>query len=195
MSGRHYQYRPSPKINFNDLSVAEVLWLNAKQIGHQVGRWAVGPWRRMAIAAGRRVAHQVRRNLTSRRLLSFPHVLVVFWVFVLLYGERWVFDGKVANCDWDHWEKWVCLHQRRSSMTRNMRFELKERSTNSTTAERCETSPPCLRCRSPAHRSAFISWPTMASKPPDGAHNRQLSQARLWCYAASAAPRQRLLPW
>ncbi|KAL2675448.1 hypothetical protein Neosp_011634 [[Neocosmospora] mangrovei] len=106
MSGRHYQYRPNAKINFNDLSVAEVLWLNTKQIGHQVGRWAVGPWRRMAIAAGRRVAHQVRRNLTSRRLLSFPHVLVVFWVFVLLYGERWVFDGKVANCDWDHWEKW-----------------------------------------------------------------------------------------
>ncbi|EEU48167.1 uncharacterized protein NECHADRAFT_30592 [Fusarium vanettenii 77-13-4] len=106
MSSRHYQYRPNAKINFNDLSVAEVLWLNTKQIGHQVGRWAVGPWRRMAIAAGRRVAHQVRRNLTSRRLLSFPHVLVVFWVFVLLYGERWVFDGKVANCDWDHWEKW-----------------------------------------------------------------------------------------
>lgn len=26
---------------------------------------------------------------------------------ILLWGECWVFDSKVARCDWDHWEDWV----------------------------------------------------------------------------------------
>lgn len=45
-------------------------------------------------------------NLTRRRLLSFPHMLVLVWMVVLLYGEVWVFDSKVADCEWSSWEKW-----------------------------------------------------------------------------------------
>lgn len=40
------------------------------------------------------------------RLLSFPHLLVAMWVFVLLWGERWVFESRVDHCDWDRWEQW-----------------------------------------------------------------------------------------
>ena len=54
-----------------------------------------------------RAAFQFRRNLTRQRLLSFPHLIVLFWVFVLLWGERWIFATKVRSCDWDHWEDWV----------------------------------------------------------------------------------------
>ncbi len=54
-----------------------------------------------------RAGYQFRRNMTRRRLLSFPHLLVFFWVFVLLWGERWIFATKVRSCDWDHWEDWV----------------------------------------------------------------------------------------
>ncbi|KAF3357497.1 Oxoglutarate dehydrogenase [Verticillium dahliae VDG1] len=45
-------------------------------------------------------------NLTARRLLSFPHLLVGFFVLLMLWGEYWVFDSRVASCKWDKWEKW-----------------------------------------------------------------------------------------
>lgn len=69
--------------------------------------WIGGPGRRMVTTTALRAGHQIRRNLTSRRLLSFPHFLFLFWVVILLWGERWVFDTKVEKCDWGHWEDWV----------------------------------------------------------------------------------------
>ncbi|KAL1836871.1 hypothetical protein VTK73DRAFT_4897 [Phialemonium thermophilum] len=53
------------------------------------------------------VARQLRRNLTVARLLSLPHLLVAFWVVVLLWGERWVFQSAVSKCHWSNWESWV----------------------------------------------------------------------------------------
>lgn len=55
------------------------------------------------------VAHQLRRNMIPRRLLSVPHVLVSVWVLVMLWGERWVFHNTVERCQWESWEKWVSL--------------------------------------------------------------------------------------
>ncbi|OLN81713.1 hypothetical protein CCHL11_06918 [Colletotrichum chlorophyti] len=63
---------------------------------------------------GRRVATtmlwhagwRVRENFTARRLLSFPHLLVGFWFFALLWGEHWVFRSRVADCRWSKWEDW-----------------------------------------------------------------------------------------
>lgn len=52
-------------------------------------------------------AHQLRRNMATRRLLSVPHVLVLAWVLVMLWGERWVFHSTVERCRWGTWEKWV----------------------------------------------------------------------------------------
>lgn len=69
--------------------------------------WLQGPGQRIATAVAIGAAHQARRNLTPRRLLSFPHFLVAVWIIILLWGERWVFDSKVETCSWDHWEKWV----------------------------------------------------------------------------------------
>lgn len=56
-----------------------------------------------------KAARQIRRNLTARRLLSFPHFLFIFWMLILLWGERWVFDSKIQKCDWENWEEWVCI--------------------------------------------------------------------------------------
>lgn len=53
------------------------------------------------------VTNQLRRNLTLRRLSSFPHLLVIIWAVVLLWGERWIFHTKVESCHWSNWEKWV----------------------------------------------------------------------------------------
>lgn len=51
-------------------------------------------------------AHQLRRNLVISRLFSFPHVLVILWAVVLMWGERWVYHTTVEKCHWSNWEKW-----------------------------------------------------------------------------------------
>ncbi|KAF5676233.1 hypothetical protein FCIRC_7154 [Fusarium circinatum] len=103
---RQYQYHTNSKVPRNIQSIGHVLSVNAQQTAHQLRLWALGPGKRLAASMGERIARRLRRNLTSRRLLSFPHLVVLFWMVVLLYGERWVFNSKVASCDWDHWEKW-----------------------------------------------------------------------------------------
>ncbi|ROV94951.1 hypothetical protein VMCG_08341 [Cytospora schulzeri] len=62
--------------------------------------------KRTTIAFLLRTAHQLRRNLVLNRVFSFPHVLVVLWVLVLMWGERWIYHTKVENCHWSNWEKW-----------------------------------------------------------------------------------------
>ncbi|KAL0935175.1 manganese ion homeostasis [Colletotrichum truncatum] len=49
---------------------------------------------------------QLRQNFTARRLFSFPHLLVLMWMLILLWGERWVFSSRVADCRWSNWEDW-----------------------------------------------------------------------------------------
>lgn len=60
--------------------------------------------------------HRLRQNLTYRRLVSFPHLIVAVWVVVLLWGERWVFHSKVEDCDWSNWEKWVGQNHAREEL-------------------------------------------------------------------------------
>ncbi|KAG5921293.1 hypothetical protein E4U42_005918, partial [Claviceps africana] len=74
--------------------------------GRAVLAWMCGPGREMAAAVAARTAHQIRRNLVARRVFSFPHFLLLFWMVILLWGERWVFDSKVQRCEWRNWEKW-----------------------------------------------------------------------------------------
>jgi hypothetical protein len=56
---------------------------------------------------GARASWQLRQNLTARRILSFPHLLVVLWMLFMLWGEYWIFGSKVDACRWENWEKWV----------------------------------------------------------------------------------------
>ncbi|KAF4879439.1 hypothetical protein COL154_007272 [Colletotrichum chrysophilum] len=62
--------------------------------------------RRMTINMLYQAGWQLRQNLTARRLLSFPHLLVCLWMLILLWGERWVFSSRVADCRWSNWESW-----------------------------------------------------------------------------------------
>ena len=62
--------------------------------------------RRMAIATLRSSVHRLRQNMTYRRLVNFPHMLVLVWVVAMLWGERWAFHSKVESCRWEKWEKW-----------------------------------------------------------------------------------------
>jgi hypothetical protein len=47
-----------------------------------------------------------------RRLLCLPHLLVLAWLLVLLWGERWVFQSAIKACEWSQWERWVSLSGR-----------------------------------------------------------------------------------
>lgn len=40
-------------------------------------------------------------------VLNVPNLFIVAWIFVLLWGERWIFANKVNDCDWKSWERWV----------------------------------------------------------------------------------------
>ncbi|KYK57546.1 cdc1-like protein [Drechmeria coniospora] len=68
--------------------------------------WASGPGRQLVMVGALTMLHQVRRNLTARRIFSVPHALVLLWMVILLWGERWVFESKVEDCRWQNWEKW-----------------------------------------------------------------------------------------
>ncbi|KAK4227478.1 putative cell division control protein [Podospora fimiseda] len=73
-------------------------------------RWLVRFWRergrRMTQAGMVAMAKRTRQNLAYNRVFSVPHLLVILWVVVLLWGERWVFHSAVEDCHWSNWEHW-----------------------------------------------------------------------------------------
>lgn len=91
----------------SNLSVAEEMYRGAASLLHMLWRWIRGPGMHRAAVVAATVMHQIRRNLTARRLLSFPHLLAFFWMLLLFWGERWVYSNHVNVCHWDNWEKWV----------------------------------------------------------------------------------------
>ncbi|KAK3996429.1 putative cell division control protein [Cladorrhinum sp. PSN332] len=63
--------------------------------------------RRMAQAGVVTMARRTRQNLAYNRVFSVPHLFVIVWVVVLLWGERWVFHSSVEDCHWSNWENWT----------------------------------------------------------------------------------------
>lgn len=106
-NGFQSSYPYQPKRRRNEKSLLEDLPDKVERVARVLWSFARGRGRRMALAFAMDALHQVRRNLTARRILSFPHLLVVLWVFVMLWGERWVFHSTVERCDWSNWESWV----------------------------------------------------------------------------------------
>jgi hypothetical protein len=52
-----------------------------------------------------------RGDWSFRRLFTLVNVLVVVWWAVLYWGERGTFNGAVESCNWEGWEKWVCVYR------------------------------------------------------------------------------------
>jgi hypothetical protein len=46
-------------------------------------------------------------NWRPRTWANLPHALVAVWLFMLLWGERWVFQSALQQCRWEGWERWV----------------------------------------------------------------------------------------
>ncbi|KAI1375370.1 hypothetical protein F4677DRAFT_422625 [Hypoxylon crocopeplum] len=87
-------------------SICDDIFAGAKSMLTRIWGYTNGRGRHSAWSMATKGVHQIKRNMTRRRLLSFPHLLVVFWMLVMLWGERWIFASRVQSCDWDHWEDW-----------------------------------------------------------------------------------------
>lgn len=91
----------------SNLSVAEEIYGGVATLLQLLWKWIKGPGMHRAAIVAAAVMRQVKRNMTSKRLLSFPHLLAFFWMLLLLWGERWIYTNHVNVCDWKSWEKWV----------------------------------------------------------------------------------------
>lgn len=111
----------------------------------------------MAIAHLPRRMWNSRRTLTRRHILNLPNVFVVLWIFVLLWGEKWVFQSSIDACDWSKWERWVGLFPRSSLEHLLIHY----------VAQKCHTSPPHTPRRPSDSRSTYIYRPSMAPLSPD----------------------------
>ncbi|KAI1076142.1 hypothetical protein F5B20DRAFT_556887 [Whalleya microplaca] len=87
-------------------SICDDILAGLTSLLQRIWAWCNGPGRHLAWSLAVRGGQQLRRNMTRRRLLNFPHLLVVLWVLVMLWGERWIFASRVRSCDWDRWEDW-----------------------------------------------------------------------------------------
>lgn len=88
-------------------SLTDNILAGGRSLLRRLWAYSNGSGRVTALSLAMQGLRQAKRNLAARRLLSFPHLLVAFWLVVLLWGERWIFTTKVNSCDWDHWEDWV----------------------------------------------------------------------------------------
>jgi len=95
------------KPRHDDSSLVDDFRAFLARIARLFWRFARGKGRRLAMELLMDGGRQLRRNLIARRLLSFPHALVAVWIFVLLWGERWVFHSRIEQCRWSDWEDWV----------------------------------------------------------------------------------------
>lgn len=52
---------------------------------------------------------EAQQRFHPRGLLNLPNAFIVIWIIVLLWGERWVFEGSINACQWSSWERWVSV--------------------------------------------------------------------------------------
>jgi hypothetical protein len=108
-SSSQYSYDAHPSRR-HDESIWDDIYAWIRSTLAQLWRYCSGPGRIAAANFAMQTGQHMRRNLSWRRVLSFPHLVVLLWVIVMLWGEKWVFSSRVASCDWDHWEKWASGH-------------------------------------------------------------------------------------
>ncbi|RKF76196.1 Cell division control protein 1 [Golovinomyces cichoracearum] len=54
----------------------------------------------------RKIVQYLNKYNFWNRLLTLPHFCIAIWIFLLLWGEVWVFRSNVKQCDWSRWEIW-----------------------------------------------------------------------------------------
>lgn len=134
-----------------------------------------------------RTLHEAQQRFHPRRLLNLPNAFIVIWILVLLWGERWVFEGSINECQWASWERWVSLQLPRRLHT--------AANTKPFIATHSDTSSLDISCRSAIDRPSFLPRPAMAALNAYDFTYRQLSQALLHPAPEISTSRHYILPW
>lgn len=96
-----------------------------------------------------------------RRQFTLVKVCVVLWWVVVYWGERSAIPNSIDACQWDKWEKWVCLH---TFFAHNLSGRVMVYMGNSDIRFKaddysglwCQSTPFGLRRRPATHRSAYV---------------------------------------
>ncbi|KAK9480080.1 Metallo-dependent phosphatase-like protein [Lipomyces japonicus] len=64
------------------------------------------PKRRHAFGAGKFYNIAGSGTALLRKLFTVVNLFRIIWIFVLIRGERWVFQTAIESCDWKNWEDW-----------------------------------------------------------------------------------------
>lgn len=138
---------------------------------------ALPPWAQQWIAelraqsrAGRRRSPSELKAMgrsTIRRMVTIANALILFWVWILWWGERTVFQESLEGCSWGEWEKWVCIVlDSLDSLDYNYGWKLMV--TLIVIAVACYSSPCRIRRRSAISRSPYVSRTAVAAVDFDG---------------------------
>jgi len=46
-------------------------------------------------------------NLAQRYILRIHTLLILFWIWLVYWGERTSFNQSIEKCHWKYWEQWV----------------------------------------------------------------------------------------
>lgn len=50
-------------------------------------------------------------QLVLRRVFSTQAALVLIWILAILWGEKWVFQRSLVECEWYKWETWASIQE------------------------------------------------------------------------------------
>ena len=48
-----------------------------------------------------------RDSWRREHFVNLPNAILLFWLVLLVWGERWVFERGMRECEWENWEPWV----------------------------------------------------------------------------------------
>lgn len=60
----------------------------------------------------RTIPRTARRDIVRylwRNIFSLTTALIIVWVCLLYWGEIWLFDTTIRECQWSNWERWVFI--------------------------------------------------------------------------------------
>jgi hypothetical protein len=118
-----------------------------------------------------RTWQEAKHRFNPKGLLNLPNALIILWIIVLLWGERWVFEGSINACQWTNWERWVSL-----PLYAKLRIATYTKQFIATDSD----TPPLNICsRSAIDRPAYVSRSAMAAINAHSFTYRQLSQTVL----------------
>ena len=105
-----------------------------------------------------RTWQEARQRFHPRGLLNLPNAFIIIWIFVLLWGERWVFERSISACQWGSWERWVSLRFFQRTLHSSLHHSIIATDSNPSSLD--------ISCRPSIDRPSYLPRPAMAAFDP-----------------------------